>query len=67
MVPASGEIKGVDPHCVAYKRIFDEITDRFNRELLGGIPGMEMAACQSGPMNVARAGIMSLMQKIISK
>jgi len=41
MVPASGEIKGVDPHCVAYKKIFDEISDRFNKEMMGSI-GMEM-------------------------
>ena len=67
MVPSSGEIKGVDPHCVAYKRIFDEITDRFNREILGGFPGMEMGACQSGATRNTGPGIMTLMQKIISK
>ena len=25
--------RGVDPHCIAYKRIFDEINDRFNKEM----------------------------------
>jgi uncharacterized protein len=67
IVPTSGEINGVDPHCTAYKRIFNEITDRFNKEMFGGFPGMEMASCQSGPANAARPGIMSLMQKIISR
>ncbi len=35
IVPTQGEIKGVDPHCKAYKMIFKEITDRFNKELSG--------------------------------
>lgn len=65
MAPTEGEIKGVDPHCTAYKRIFGEITDRFNREL-SGFAGMDMAPLQSGPMKGAKPGIMSLMLKMIS-
>lgn len=30
-----GEIKGVDPHCTAYKTIFKEITRRATKEMLG--------------------------------
>jgi len=60
-----GEIKGVDPHCVAYKRIFDEISDRFNNELYGS-SGMEVTAFHSAAMKGVKPGIMALMHKIIS-
>ncbi|HID27912.1 MAG TPA: TIGR04083 family peptide-modifying radical SAM enzyme [Methanosarcinales archaeon] len=64
IVPTEGEIKGVDPHCTAYKMIFKEITDRVNKELFG-FSSMEMAALQSEPMKDAKPGIMSLMLKRI--
>ena len=67
MAPYDGEIRGVDPHCSAYKRIFNEISDRFNRELLVGFPGMGTAFNQPERAKDASPGIMSLMQKIISK
>jgi len=35
LVPSRGEIEGVDPMCRAYRRIFDEITERLNREMMG--------------------------------
>jgi uncharacterized protein len=66
IVPTEGEIMGVDPHCTAYKRIFNEISDRFNKEFMSGVPSMEMASLQSEPMKDAKAGIMSLMRKVIS-
>jgi uncharacterized protein len=66
IVPTEGEIRGVDPHCTAYKRIFNEISDRFNKEFISGVPSMEMASLQSEPMKNAKAGIMSLMRKVIS-
>lgn len=59
IAPNDGEIKGVDPHCTAYKMIFKEITDRVNREFLGS-PAMPMAPFQSGPNKDGKAGIMSL-------
>jgi uncharacterized protein len=66
IAPTGGEILGVDPHCKAYKRIFDEISDRFNKEMMGsfeqGVGGM---AC--GSVREGRPGIMSLMQRIASK
>jgi uncharacterized protein len=33
IVPTDGKMEGVDPYCEAYKRIFDEITDRLDAEL----------------------------------
>ena len=65
MVPASGEIKGVDPHCKAYKRIFDEISDRFNREMMGSF-GLEMGNSSPGSTKGTKPGIMSLMRKLAS-
>ncbi|MCD1295264.1 TIGR04083 family peptide-modifying radical SAM enzyme [Methanocella sp. CWC-04] len=62
MTPADGEIKSVDPHCVAYKRIFEEITDRVNKEMFGS-PDMGMAPFGFGPEKGSRAGIMSIMLK----
>ena len=65
MVPASGEIKGVDPHCKAYKRIFDEISDRFNKEMMGSF-GLEIGLSPES-MKGTKPGIMSLMRSIASK
>ncbi len=64
IAPNNGEIKGVDPHCIAYKRIFDEISERFNKEMMGSF-GLGTAGPQSEPCS--RRGIMSLMQKMIAK
>ncbi len=33
IAPTGGSLEGVDPHCTAYKRIFDEITGRLNAEM----------------------------------
>jgi uncharacterized protein len=62
IAPTDGKIKGVDPDCVAYKRIFGEITDRFNNEMFG-TSGMEGDAFGLGPMRGAKPGIMSIMLK----
>ena len=61
ITPTGGEIKGVDPHCISYKMIFDEITERVNNEMFGG-PSMEMGFFQN-PMKPSKPGIMSLMFK----
>jgi uncharacterized protein len=65
IAPSGGELLGVDPHCVAYKRIFDEIADRFNKEIFGSM-GMGSACLSSGPSEGAKPGMMALIQKIIS-
>jgi uncharacterized protein len=64
IVPTGGEVKGVDPHCVAYGRIYDEIADRLNAEMFGG-GGME--ALLSGRRSTGRPGIMALMQHMVSR
>lgn len=66
MAPTNGEIKGVDPHCVAYKRIFDEINDRFNQELLGNMSGLGLIGPTSGYGANSKPGIITLMKKILS-
>jgi len=67
IAPTDGEIKGVDPHCKAYQRIFDEIADRFNQEMMGSL-GLEM--CHSGgpakPAKSTRPAIMPLVRKLAS-
>ncbi len=63
IVPTDGEIKGVDPHCAAYKMIFKEITDRINSELFGS-PQMAMAPFQSEPNTGSKPRIMSLLSKL---
>jgi len=62
IAPHDGKIKGVDPHCVAYRRIFDEITERFNSEMFGS-SNMEMGMFGPGPMGSGKPGIMSIMLK----
>lgn len=64
IAPNDGEIKGVDPHCIAYKRIFKEINDRWEKEFFGS-SDMPMFAPQSAPRKENKAGIMPLMMKRI--
>jgi uncharacterized protein len=66
IVPTGGKIRGVDPHCIAYKRIFDEISDRFNKEMMGSF-GMEMDGPSQGSMKATKPGIMSLMRNMVSR
>ncbi|HUU76672.1 MAG TPA: TIGR04083 family peptide-modifying radical SAM enzyme [Methanoregulaceae archaeon] len=66
IVPHDGEIKGVDPHCAAYRMIFDEISNRLNKEMVES-PFMGMTGFHAKPGQNARPGIMSLMHKIISR
>jgi uncharacterized protein len=61
ITPTGGEIKDVDPHCISYKMILDEITERVNNEMFGG-PSMEMDFFQN-PMKPSKPGIMALMFK----
>jgi uncharacterized protein len=64
MAPTSGEIMGVDPHCLAYKRIFDEIADRFNEEMMGSV-GLEKDVSVE-PVKAVRPAIMPLIRKLAS-
>jgi uncharacterized protein len=66
MAPTPGRIEGVDPHCVAYARIFDEIGSRLNKEMFDA-PPMEMGGFGMAPMQKpatpAKPGVMTLMRK----
>jgi len=62
IAPTEGEVKGVDPHCTAYKRIFMEITERWEKEFLGG-SGMPMFGFPSEPRKDAKPGVMAIMMK----
>ncbi len=67
IAPSDGEIREVDPHCQAYKRIFDEISDRFNQEMMGSM-GLEMglAVGKPNPEKSIRPAIMPLVRKLAS-
>ncbi len=65
IVPTDGEIKGVDPHCIAYKMIFDEINNRVNEEMFGSSGMMDDMLFQPQSPRPSRSGIMSLMLKKI--
>ncbi len=62
ITPHDGKIKDVDPHCVAYKRIFDEIIERMDSDMFGG-GGLESASFGLEMMKAPRQGIMSIMLK----
>lgn len=67
IAPTNGKIEGVDPHCIAYKRIFTEINDRLNKEMFDS-PMMDMRGLgMSGPKKQAKPGLMSLMRAIVEK
>ena len=64
IAPTNGVIMGVDPHCPAYKRIFDEIADRFNQEMMGSL-GLEMGVSVR-PAVGNKPAIMPLVRKLAS-
>ena len=66
IAPTDGEIQGVDPHCVAYKRIFDEITDRLNDEMYGSTD-MEMGGFRSPFGRRAKPGITTILRAMATK
>jgi len=65
IVPTGGEISGVDPHCTAYRMIFDEIAGRLDREM--GENCLMDTMTRPGPRKKGKPGIMSLMQKMVSR
>ena len=65
IAPTNGEIRGVDPHCIAYQRIFDEIADRFNQEMMGSL-GLEMGLSAGQAKPTTRPAIMPLVRKLAS-
>ncbi|EJG07030.1 Radical SAM domain protein [Methanofollis liminatans DSM 4140] len=67
ITPTGGEIKDVDPHCTAYKRIFDEINDRLNDEMFNAPSMMEANPFGSRRRKPAKPGVMTLMHRIAMK
>ncbi len=62
LVPAGGELRDVDPMCPAYTQIFNEISDRLNREMLETSPIFPPFGPRKG-----KPGIMSIIQKIVAR
>jgi len=67
IVPTGGEIAGVDPHCRAYTRIFNEIGTRLNEEMMGAsfLDGPKPFKGQRG--SGKRPGVMVLIHKVLSQ
>ncbi|MHB8052701.1 MAG: TIGR04083 family peptide-modifying radical SAM enzyme [Methanoregula sp.] len=65
IAPSGGSLEGVDPHCIAYKRIFDELTERLNKEMF------EEPMPEFGAPTVSRKprkpGVMALMRGIVGR
>ncbi|WAC05527.1 MAG: TIGR04083 family peptide-modifying radical SAM enzyme [Methanoregula sp.] len=64
IAPTDGIIKGVDPHCVAYRRIFDEIAARLDREMSES--SMMDMAFSSRTKKGKKPGVAALMHKMVS-
>lgn len=67
LVPTDGQITGVDPHCIAYKRIFDEISGRINRELQEGFSIESRGLYPGSRRPPSQPGIMSLIKRMVSR
>lgn len=63
IVAHGGEDKGVDCNCPAYKRIFDEISERLNKEMFES-PPLEMTLFNPAEGKQKKPGIIALMRKI---
>jgi len=63
MAPTPGRIEDVDPHCVAYKRIFEEIGSRLDEEMFAE-PPMDMGFGTPAVRKQQKPGVMALMRKM---
>jgi uncharacterized protein len=67
IAPSGGSLDGVDPHCTAYKRIFDELNERMNKEMFEEpTPGMGGFGMPS-PGKKAKPGVMALMRSVVGR
>ena len=64
IAPSGGKIAGVDPHCTAYKRIFDEIGGRLDREMFGP-SDLDRKGSEGGKGMKTRPPVTALMKKIV--
>ncbi len=65
IVPTKGELCGVDPHCIAYKKIFDEICDRLEKEMSSN--NMTTGSRVSRVKRNEKSKILPLIQRIVEK
>ena len=65
IAPTGGELAGVDPHCVAYKRIFDEIIARMESEMNTAprAPGSRVSRVKRNQ----KPEVLPLIRKIVEK
>jgi uncharacterized protein len=63
---SDGEIEGVDPHCLAYRRIFEEIADRFDQEMMGSLDTDMGLPVRPKAEGGGRPAIMPLVRKLAS-
>jgi uncharacterized protein len=67
IAPLGGALDGVDPHCVAYKRIFDELNERLNNEMFDEEPMTVMGSGMQTAKKSQKPGVMALMRAIVEK
>jgi uncharacterized protein len=66
IAPSGGSLDGVDPHCVAYKRIFDELNERMNKEMFEE-PVPETGFGSPVSRKPKKPGVMALMRSVLSR
>src|SRR5512136_1024658 len=67
IAPTGGRVEGADPHCVAYKRIFDELTERLNKEMFEEpMPGMESFGAPVS-RKPKKPSVMALMRSVVGR
>lgn len=65
IAPSGGSLEGVDPYCVAYRRIFDELNERLNREMIEEpVMGMETFGAPAS-RKPKKPGLMALMRSVV--
>jgi uncharacterized protein len=64
LVPTGGEVAGIDPYCIAYRQVFDEISDRLNQEIQASC-AIEMMTVPGQKDKRGKSGIMTLMQRMV--
>jgi uncharacterized protein len=66
IAPSGGSLDGVDPHCAAYKRIFDELSERLNNEMFEEEP-MTGIGFRASSVSKKKPGVMALIRTIVSR
>ncbi|MDH7593074.1 MAG: TIGR04083 family peptide-modifying radical SAM enzyme [Methanomicrobiales archaeon] len=70
IAPSGGEINGIDPHCIAYRHVLDEITNRIDGEMYSScmIPSpFQMSSMQKRGKGYKKSSIMNIVSKIVMR